>query len=194
MSTGIGIPSSQSSRPSTHGMTSQHCFQKGAIGQRLQRGTDRRGFFTPLVQPLSNCTLPSPTRYASHRFRWQTERPGEGSTRNPIGALSRRIGNRCRPANDLYNDRISRGQPMATHQSKAQKETVSRVMHEFKHGELESSSGRKVQEPEAGDSDRAARGRRFKIREQEKKSGKSEADQGARTTRRNREGSERASR
>jgi hypothetical protein len=36
---------------------------------------------------------------------------------------------------------------MATHQSKAQKETVSRVMHEFKHGELQSSSGRKVRNP-----------------------------------------------
>jgi hypothetical protein len=36
---------------------------------------------------------------------------------------------------------------MATHQSKAQKETVSRVMHEFKHGELESSSGRQVRNP-----------------------------------------------
>jgi hypothetical protein len=36
---------------------------------------------------------------------------------------------------------------MATHQSKAQKDTVSRVMHEFKHGELESSSGRKVRNP-----------------------------------------------
>jgi hypothetical protein len=36
---------------------------------------------------------------------------------------------------------------MATHQSKAQKETVSRVMHEFKHGELETSSGRKVKNP-----------------------------------------------
>ena len=36
---------------------------------------------------------------------------------------------------------------MAIHQSKAQKETVSRVMHEFKHGELESSSGRKVRNP-----------------------------------------------
>src|SRR5215472_5839641 len=33
---------------------------------------------------------------------------------------------------------------MATHQSNAQKETISRVMHEFKHGELESSSGRRV--------------------------------------------------
>ncbi|MDB5593854.1 MAG: hypothetical protein JWM36_815 [Hyphomicrobiales bacterium] len=29
-------------------------------------------------------------------------------------------------------------------QSKAQKETVSRVMHEFKHGELESSTGKPV--------------------------------------------------
>jgi hypothetical protein len=29
-------------------------------------------------------------------------------------------------------------------QSKAQQETVARVMHEFKHGELESSGGRKV--------------------------------------------------
>jgi hypothetical protein len=36
---------------------------------------------------------------------------------------------------------------MATHQSKAQKETISRVMHEFKHGELESSGGRKVRNP-----------------------------------------------
>jgi len=36
---------------------------------------------------------------------------------------------------------------MATHQSRAQRETVSRVMHEFKHGELESSSGRKVRNP-----------------------------------------------
>jgi hypothetical protein len=33
---------------------------------------------------------------------------------------------------------------MATHQSKAQKETINRVMHGFKHGELETSSGRKV--------------------------------------------------
>ena len=36
---------------------------------------------------------------------------------------------------------------MATHQSKPQKETISRVMHEFKQGELESSSGRKVKNP-----------------------------------------------
>jgi Family of unknown function (DUF6496) len=36
---------------------------------------------------------------------------------------------------------------MAIHQSKAQKETVSRVMHEFKHGELESGSGRKIRNP-----------------------------------------------
>ncbi|WP_187830195.1 DUF6496 domain-containing protein [Siccirubricoccus phaeus] len=32
-------------------------------------------------------------------------------------------------------------------QSKAQKDTVGRVMHEFKHGELESGSGRKVRNP-----------------------------------------------
>ena len=30
---------------------------------------------------------------------------------------------------------------MARHETKAQKETVGRVMHEFKHGELESSRG-----------------------------------------------------
>ena len=36
---------------------------------------------------------------------------------------------------------------MAAHQSKAQKETVSRVMHEFKHGQLETSRGRKVRNP-----------------------------------------------
>ena len=32
-------------------------------------------------------------------------------------------------------------------QSQTQKETVSRVMHEFKHGELETSKGRKVKNP-----------------------------------------------
>ena len=36
---------------------------------------------------------------------------------------------------------------MATHQTKAQKETVERVMHEFKHGELETSRGKKVKNP-----------------------------------------------
>ena len=36
---------------------------------------------------------------------------------------------------------------MATHQSKAQKETVGRVMHEFKHGELKTSRGKKVKNP-----------------------------------------------
>jgi hypothetical protein len=44
-------------------------------------------------------------------------------------------------------DLKERGQPMATHQSKAQKETVERVMHEFKHGELETSRGKKVKNP-----------------------------------------------
>src|SRR5215469_9843709 len=47
----------------------------------------------------------------------------------------------------IARDRILRDQPMATHQSKAQKETVGRVMHEFKHGELETGSGRKVRNP-----------------------------------------------
>lgn len=32
-------------------------------------------------------------------------------------------------------------------QSKAQKETIERVMHELKHGELRSGSGRKVRDP-----------------------------------------------
>jgi hypothetical protein len=36
---------------------------------------------------------------------------------------------------------------MATHQSKAQKETINRVMHEFKRGELASSGGQKVRNP-----------------------------------------------
>jgi hypothetical protein len=37
---------------------------------------------------------------------------------------------------------------MATHQSPAQRETVERVMHEFKHGELKTARGkRKVKNP-----------------------------------------------
>jgi hypothetical protein len=33
---------------------------------------------------------------------------------------------------------------MARHETKAQKDTIGRVMHEYKHGELESAGGRKV--------------------------------------------------
>ena len=36
---------------------------------------------------------------------------------------------------------------MASHQSKSQKETVGRVMHEYKHGELRSAGGKKVKNP-----------------------------------------------
>jgi hypothetical protein len=36
---------------------------------------------------------------------------------------------------------------MASHQSPQQKETIERVMHEFKHGELKTSRGRKVKNP-----------------------------------------------
>jgi hypothetical protein len=36
---------------------------------------------------------------------------------------------------------------MARHQSEEQKKTVRRVMHEFKHGELETSRGKKVKNP-----------------------------------------------
>ena len=61
---------------------------------------------------------------------------------------------------------------MAIHQSKAQKETVGRVMHEFKHGELKTSRGKKVKNPkqaiaiglhEAGASDTRARRRTARI-------------------------------
>ena len=50
-------------------------------------------------------------------------------------------------------------------QSKSQKETVERVMHEFKHGELKGPDGRKINDPkqaiaiglsEAGASDRVS--------------------------------------
>jgi uncharacterized protein DUF6496 len=45
------------------------------------------------------------------------------------------------------SNRTARDQPMASHQSKEQKDTVGRVMHEFKRGELETSRGRKVKNP-----------------------------------------------
>ena len=41
--------------------------------------------------------------------------------------------------NNLFN--------MTRKQSKEQKETIGRVMHEFKHGELETSAGKKVKNP-----------------------------------------------
>ena len=64
----------------------------------------------------------------------------------------------------------------ATHQSKAQKETVSRVVHEFKHGELETAAGRKLKNPKQA----IAIGLRLQIRKQGKKSRKFAADEGAR--------------
>jgi len=36
---------------------------------------------------------------------------------------------------------------MPSHQSRSQKRTIGRVMHEFKHGELKSSRGGKVKNP-----------------------------------------------
>ena len=54
---------------------------------------------------------------------------------------------------------------MPRHQTPAQRETVERVMHEFKHGELKTAARQaEGQEPETGDRDRAARGWRVEIR------------------------------
>src|SRR5215469_16652110 len=55
--------------------------------------------------------------------------------------------NRRRLGNDHCKRQDFARSTMSTHQSKAQKETIGRVMHEFKHGELESGSGRKVRNP-----------------------------------------------
>src|SRR3984893_8913787 len=54
--------------------------------------------------------------------------------------------------NKWFSERFSKlpdiaRQTMASRQSKGQKDTVGRVMHEFKHGELETSRGRKVENP-----------------------------------------------
>ena len=54
---------------------------------------------------------------------------------------------------------------MPRQQTPAQRETVERVMHEFKHGELKTAHGNaEGQEPETGDRDRTPRGRRVEIR------------------------------
>jgi len=64
-------------------------------------------------------------------------------------------------------------------QSKGQKETIERVMHEFKHGELETSHGRKVRNPKqaiaialseagAGNQQSGARNRKQRRRTTEK--------------------------
>ena len=83
---------------------------------------------------------------------------------------------------------------MATHQSKGQKETISRVMHEFKHGELESSSGRKVRNPKQAIAIglHEADASRYESKESNRKNLK--RIQGARKTGCNRERPERATR
>jgi hypothetical protein len=80
-------------------------------------------------------------------------------------------------------------------QSKAQKDTVERVMHEFKHGELKANSGRKVKNPkqaiaialsEAGASNQQSpkenkrRLRKTKAKERAGKTGKARAEGGSR--------------
>jgi hypothetical protein len=47
----------------------------------------------------------------------------------------------------FLRDRNNARSAMPSHQSKEQKETVGRVMHEFKHGELKTAGGRKVKSP-----------------------------------------------
>jgi Family of unknown function (DUF6496) len=80
-------------------------------------------------------------------------------------------------------------------QSKAQKDTVERVMHEFKHGELKANGGRKVKNPkqaiaialsEAGSSNQQSpkenkqRLRKTKAKERAGKTGKARAEGGSR--------------
>jgi hypothetical protein len=82
---------------------------------------------------------------------------------------------------------------MAAHQSKAEKETINRVMLEFKHGELETSSGRKVKNHKQAIAIglREAGASRY---ESKRKNRENLRRTKARTTRRNRERSERATR
>ena len=55
---------------------------------------------------------------------------GRSDCRRPRAAtVAGSIGNQSPLAKDLEKNRISRGKLMATHQTKAQKETVTRVMH-----------------------------------------------------------------
>ena len=78
-------------------------------------------------------------------------------------------------------------------QTPAQKETVERVMHEFKHGELERNDGRKVEDPkqaiaialrEAGSSNQESPARnraslrRTKAKERSGRTGQAEAARG----------------
>ena len=68
---------------------------------------------------------------------------------------------------------------MAPRESEPQKETVERVMHEFKHGELRSgASGQKVKKPQAGGRDRAQRSGRIQSADAERKRGASPQNQG----------------
>ena len=65
------------------------------------------------------------------------------------GVDRRRLGwNRFKRNSLIFGTNSRRIAAMASHQSKPQKETVGRVMHEYKHGELRSgTSGKKVKNP-----------------------------------------------
>ena len=92
---------------------------------------------------------------------------------------------------------------MASHESNPQKETVGRVMHEFKHGELRSGAGKRVKNPrqaiaialsEAGASNQQSpqenkeRLRRTKAKEARGETAQAEAEQGGKSRSRRSEG------
>ena len=76
----MGIPSSQSSSPRPI-VRFPNCFNNGAVGRRLPGVPAhwRIGHTASATAMLSNCTLRSPTRYASHRLR---------KVRNPKQAIA----------------------------------------------------------------------------------------------------------
>jgi hypothetical protein len=68
---------------------------------------------------------------------------------------------------------------MASHQSKGQKDTVRGVMHEFKHGELKTSRGRKVRNPKQAIATGLREAGASKYESKSEKPRKFETDQGA---------------
>ena len=129
----MGIPSSQSSSPRPI-VRFLELFQQRSSGTTLaRRFSTLAGLVTPLVYryPTAPCDHQRYTRAIGSTDAskcWEKKRRMGTGTEGGWRTI-------------FCNSRISRGQPMATHQSKAQKETVSRVMHEFSTGSSKAVAG-----------------------------------------------------
>ena len=162
--------------PGSFGSDSADFASMGAAAARINQRPRRRASFE---RSSANLHVLKPAAYVAQRAHDQLG--SAARIQSPGTALSDPSLIRSRP--------VRRRRQMTPRESEPQKETVERVMHEFKHGELRSgTSGRQGQKSQAGDGDRSQRGRRVQSADAKRERGASPPYEGEGASRRDGEG------